>query len=178
MTRFQVHCTYLSVVVLFLSACFFHWLGLCLLQGSPQYISYRSYIFIYIFSGGLSHGGLIAANGGGDKFDWEPRSSSKHQIVWTVLRNCWLAGIIGACYFSQMRWPDGFLSSPSFPVMYIIIWCNLFTSPLVWGVVGHGLQSFDAKNLAHFLNYATHEPSTSISQEPGWGTKDRDVTSI
>ena len=50
--------------------------------------------------------------------------------------------------------------------------------PVSLGVVGHGLKSFDAKDLAHFLNYTTHEASTCITQEPGWGPKDRDVTSI
>ena len=45
-------------------------------------------------------------------------------------------------------------------------------------MVGHGLELFDAKNLAHYLNYKTHEASTSITQEPGWGPKDRDVISI
>ena len=50
--------------------------------------------------------------------------------------------------------------------------------PVSLGVVGHGLQLFDAKDLAHFLNYATYEASTSITQEPGWGPKDREVTSI
>ena len=50
--------------------------------------------------------------------------------------------------------------------------------PISLGVVGHSPQSFDAKDLAHFLNYATHEASTSITQEPGWGPRGRDVTSI
>ena len=39
-------------------------------------------------SRGLSHGDLIAANGGEDKVNWEPRPSYKHQIVWTVPGNC------------------------------------------------------------------------------------------
>ena len=59
--------------------------------------------------------------------------------------------------------------------MHIIIWCY-FSIHL--GVVGHGLQSFDAKDLAQFLNYTTGEASTSITQEPGQGPKDRDVASI
>ena len=46
------------------------------------------------------------------------------------------------------------------------------------GVVGHGLQLFDAKDLAQFLNYITSEASTSITQEPSQGPKDRDVTTI
>ena len=50
--------------------------------------------------------------------------------------------------------------------------------PISLGVVGHGPQLFDAKDLAQFLNYATSEASTPIAEEPGWGPKDRDVTSI
>ena len=48
---------------------------------SPQSIPYRSYINIHMLGGGLSHGGLIAANGGEDKVDWEPRPTSEHQVV-------------------------------------------------------------------------------------------------
>ena len=52
--------------------------------------------------------GLVATNGGEDKVDLEPRPSSKHQIVLTVLGNFGLDGIIDMCYFSQMRGPIGF----------------------------------------------------------------------
>ena len=45
-------------------------------------------------------------------------------------------------------------------------------------MVGHGLPSFDAKDLAHFLSHTTSEASTSITQDPGQGPEDRDVTSI
>ena len=51
----------------------------------------------------LSCGDLIAANSWEDEVDWEPRPSSKHQIMWTVPGNCGLCGIVGMCYFSQMR---------------------------------------------------------------------------
>ena len=121
-----------------------------------------------MLGGGLSHGGLTAANGGEDKVDWEPRPSSKHQIVWTVPSNCALGSITGVHYFSQMRWPVGFFV---FSQLHNHAHNHL-------GVVGHGLQSFDAKDLAQFLNSITAEASTSIAQEPGWGPKDRDVTSI
>ena len=76
---------------------------------------YRSYVHIHMLSRGLSHGGLIAANCGEDKVDWEPRPSSKHQIVWTVPSNCGLGGIIGMCYFSQMRWPVSFFVFSQLP---------------------------------------------------------------
>ena len=75
---FKFHGAYFSVAVLFLSACFSSQLGLHLPQGAPQLVSHRSHIHIHTPSRGLSYGGLIAANGGEDKVDWEPRSSSKH----------------------------------------------------------------------------------------------------
>ena len=76
---------------------------------------YGSYIHIHMLSGGLSHGGLIAANSGEDKVDWEPRLSSEHQIVGTVPGNCRSGGIIGMCYFSQMRWPVNFFVFSQLP---------------------------------------------------------------
>ena len=92
--------------------------------------------------GGLPHGGLIATNGGEDKADWEPRLSSKHQVVWTVPGNCRLGGIIGMHYFSQMRWPVSFLVFSQLPdcVHYHLVPCLYQLIHL--GVVGHGLQSF------------------------------------
>ena len=50
--------------------------------------------------------------------------------------------------------------------------------PIYLGVVGHGMQSFDTKDLAQFLNYTTGEASTSITYEPGGGPKVRYVASI
>ena len=128
---------------------------------------------------GLSHGGLIAANGGEEKFNWEPRPSSEHQIVWTVPSNCGLGGIIGMHYFNQMRWPVGFFVFSQLPNHAHNCLVRSLYQPISLGVVGNSLQLFDAKDLAHFLNYATHEASgASITQEPGQGPKDRDVTSI
>ena len=127
---------------------------------------------------GLSCGGLVTANGGEDKVDWEPRPSSEHQIVWTVPSNCRLGGIIGVCYFSQMRWPVSFFVFSQLPDHAHNHLVKSLYQPFSLKVVGHGPQSFDTKDLAHFLNYTTHEASTSITQEPGWGPKDRDVTSI
>ena len=50
-----------------------------------------------------SHGGLIAANGGENKVNQDPRLLSEHQIVWTIPSNCGLGGIIGVCYFSHSQ---------------------------------------------------------------------------
>ena len=101
---------------------------------------------------GLSHGGLIAANGGEDKVDWEPRSLSKHQIVWTISGNCGLGGIIGMHYFSQMRWPVSFFVFSQLPSHVHNCLMQSLYQPTGLGVVWCGLQSFYAKDLAHFLN--------------------------
>ena len=127
---------------------------------------------------GLSHGGLIGANDGEDKVNQEPRPMSKHQVVWTVPSNCGSGGIIGMHYFNQMRWPVGFFVFSQLPNHVHNHLVQSLYQPVSLGVVGCGLQSFDAKDLAQFLSYTTHEASTSITQEPGWGPEDRDVTSI
>ena len=64
---------------------------------------------------GLSCGGLVAANGGEDKVDRDPRPTSEHQVVWTVPSNCRLGGIIGVHYFSQMLWPVSFFVFSQLP---------------------------------------------------------------
>ena len=61
--------------------------------------------------------------------------------------------------------------------MHIIIWCDLY-QPISLGVVGHSPQSLDAKDLTQFLNDATGKASTLVTQEPGQGSKDRDIASI
>ena len=45
-------------------------------------------------------------------------------------------------------------------------------------MVGHGLQLLLAKDLAHFCDSTVHDINTSVTQEPGWGSKDGDVTLI
>ena len=121
---------------------------------------------------------FIAANVDKEKVDWEPRPTSKHQIVWTIPSYHGMGGIIGICYFSQMIWPVSFLIFSQLPDhAYNHLVHYLYQAIGLW-VVGHGPQSFDAKDLAHFLNHTTSEASTSITQEPGQGPKDRDVTSV
>ena len=103
---------------------------------------------------------------------------SKHQIVWTIPSYCRMSGIIDVCYFSQMRWPVSFLMFSQLPNhVYNHLVQSLYQTICLW-VVEHGPHSFDAKDLPHFLNHTTCEASTSITQEPGWGPKDRDVTSV
>ena len=107
--------------------------------------------------------GLIAANSGEDKVNWEPRLSSKHQIMWTVPSNCGLGGIVGMHYFSQMRWPVGFLVFSQLPDHVHNCVVQSLYQPVHLGVVGHGPQSFDTKDLAQFLNDATGKTSTSVT---------------
>ena len=131
-----------------------------------------------MFDRGLSSGGLAAANSGEEKVNQEPRPTSKHQIVWTTPSYCRMGGIIGVHYFSQMRWPVGFLIfSQLLDHAYNCLVQSLYQAIGLW-VIGHGLQSFDAKDLTHFLNHTTSEASTPIIQEPGQGPEDRDVTLV
>ena len=138
-------------------------IGLAPHAGCPQSVLYRSYVHVHMLSRGLYHGGLIAANGGEDKVDWEPRPLSKHQIVWTMRGNCGSCGIVGMCYFSQMIWPVGFFV---FSQLSAHVYNHLVQSlyqPICLGMVGCGPQSFDAKDLAQFLNYTTSKASTTIT---------------
>ena len=106
------------------------------------------------------------------------KSTGSLGLVWTVPGNCRMGGFIGMHYFSQMRWPAVFFvfSQLSDHVHNHLV--QSLYQPVSLEMVGHGLQLFDAKDLAHFLNYTTHKASTSITQEHDWGPRDRDVTSI
>ena len=102
-------------------------------------------------------GGLIAANSGEDKVNWEPRPLSKHHIVWTVPGNCGLGCIVGVHHFSQMKWPVSFFVFSQIPNHVHNCLVQSLYQPICLGVVGHRPQSFDAKDLAQFLNYTTGE---------------------
>ena len=54
---------------------------------------------------------------------------------------------------------------------------SLYQLVSLW-VVGHSLQSLNVKDLTQFLNNAAGKTSTSVTQEPGRGSKDRDIASI
>ena len=83
--------------------------------------------------------------------------------MWTVPGNCRSGGIIGMCYFSQMRWPVGFLVFSQLPNhMHNHLVQSLY-QPIHLVVVGHSPQSLDAKDLAQFLNNATSKASTSVT---------------
>ena len=67
------------------------------------------------------------------------------------------------CYFSQMGWPVGFFVFFQLPDHAHNCLVQSLYQPVCLGVVEHGLQSFDAKDLAQFLNYTTGEASVSIT---------------
>ena len=50
--------------------------------------------------------------------------------------------------------------------------------PICMGVIRCGLQLLDAEEFEHFIKNAAHEVPTPITQEPGQGPKDWDVTLI
>ena len=116
-----------------------------------------------MFGGGLSHGDLAATNGREVKVDWEPRSLSEHQIVWTVPSNCRTGGIIGVWYFSQMRWSVSFFIFSQLSNHLHNCLVQSLHQPISLGEVGHGPQSFYTKDLAHLLNHTTGEASTPIT---------------
>ena len=91
-------------------------------------------------------------------------------VDWVALQAC----TISASCPGQLA----FLSSPSFLIILIMVWCDLSTSPLVWGVVRHGPLFLHAEDLAQFVDDAPHKVSTSIIQESGQGPKEQDVTLI
>ena len=68
---------------------------------------------------------------------------------------------------------SAFLSSPSFPIICIMIWCDLSTNPFICGWYGMVCNFFMPRNL-HISSTMLHP----ITQEPGWGSEDWDVTLI
>ena len=70
-------------------------------------------------------------------------------------------------YFSQMRWPVSFFVFSQLPDHAHNCLVQSLYQTISLGVVGHGLQSFDAKDLAHFLNYTTCEASTVLDHNLG-----------
>ena len=89
-----------------------------------------------------------------------------------------VGGIVGVHYLSQVSWPVSLfvftrLSNHSH---YGLV--PSLHQPISLWVVRHGLQLLHAKNLAHFIDNTAYKVSTPVTQEPGWGSKDWDVTLI
>ena len=85
-TGFQIHGTYFSVIVPFLSLGFCHWLGLSFLESGLQSVMNSSHIFIHTVGRGASHGDLRAPKGREVKVNWEPWPVSKHNVDYTPLQ--------------------------------------------------------------------------------------------
>ena len=81
-------------------------------------------------------------------------------------------------YLSQVSWPVGFFVFAQLPNHSHYSLEQYLHQPISLWVVGHGLQLLHAKNPAHFVDYSADEVSTSVTQEPGRGSKDQDVTLI
>ena len=116
----------------------------------------QSYVHVHSPGKGLSYGGLIAANSGEDKVEWEP-------IMWTVPSNCRLGSIVGMHYFSQMRWPVSFLVCHQLPNHAHNCLVHCLYQPICLWVVGCSPQSLDTKDLAQFLNDATGKAGISLT---------------
>ena len=91
--------------------------------------------------------------------------------MWTVPSHGRAVGIVGVHYLSQVSWPVGFFVFAQLPdhSHYSLVQSH---QPISLWVVGHGLQLLHAEDLAHLIDYTTHEISTSVTQEPGWRSKD------
>ena len=137
-----------------------------------------SHILIHMFGGGLSCGGLCAPKGGEVKVNWEPRPSSKHEIMWTIPGHGRAGGIVDMHYLSQVSWPVGLFVFAQLPDHSHYGLVQSLHQPISLWVVRCGVQFLHAKELAHFIDDTAHNVSTSVTQEPGWGPEYQDVTLI
>ena len=98
--------------------------------------------------------------------------------MWTVSYHSGSGGIVGMHYFSQMFWPVSLFVFTQLPnhLHYGLMW--FLHQPVCLWVVWHGPQFPHTEEFTHFVNDTAHEVSTPITQEPGWGPKDQDLTLI
>ena len=98
--------------------------------------------------------------------------------MWTIPNHGGSVCIVGLHYFSQVSWPLSFFvfSQLTDQSHYGLMWS--LHQPIHLWVVQHGPQFPHAEKHTHFINDAAHKVSTPISQEPGWGPEDWDVTLI
>ena len=122
-----------------------------------------------MFGRGLSHGGLCTPEGGEVKVDWEPRPSSKHQLMWTIPGHSRVGGIVGVHLFSQVPWPVGLFVFAQLPNHSHYGLVQSLHQPVSLQVVWHGPQFRHTKDLAHLVNDTANKVSTSVNQGPGWG---------
>ena len=99
--------------------------------------------------------------------------------MWTILcHHGRLGDIVDTHYFSQMSWPVSLFIFPQLPNHLHNGLMRPFHQPIHLGVVRHGSQLLHAEEFTYLINDAAHKVCTPITQEPGWGTKDWDVTLI
>ena len=81
-------------------------------------------------------------------------------------------GIVGMDYFSQVSQSVGLFVFSGLPNHSHYSLVQSLHQPISLWMVGHGPQLLHTKDLAHFIDYTVHEVSTSVTQEPGQGSKD------
>ena len=99
--------------------------------------------------------------------------------MWILPCHGGLGCIVGMHYFSQMSWPVTLFVLSQLPNHSHngLMWP--LHQPICLGVDKvHGLQFSHAKEVTHLIHDAAHKVSTLITQEPGQGPKDWDVTLI
>ena len=98
--------------------------------------------------------------------------------MWTIPSHSRLGGIVGMHYLSQVSWPVSLFVLSQLPDHSHYGLVRPLHQPISLGVVRCGLQFLHAEDLAHFINDTAHLVSTTITQEPGQGPEDQDVTLI
>ena len=98
--------------------------------------------------------------------------------MWTIHHHSRSGGIIGMHYFSQMSRPVSLFVVTKLPdhLHNSLMWS--LHQPIHLGVVWHGLQFPHTEEFTHLINDTAHGDSTLITQEPGQGLDDWDVTLI
>ena len=86
--------------------------------------------------------------------------------------------IVGMHYLSQVSWPVSLFVFTQLPDHSHYSLVQSLHQPISLQVVKHDWQFIHAEDLAHFVNNTTDKVSTNVTQEPGWGSKDQDVTLI
>ena len=98
--------------------------------------------------------------------------------MWTVPSHGRVGGIVGVHYFRQVSWPVSFFVFTQLPDNSHYSLVQSLHQPISLWVVGHGLQLLYAEDHVHLVDYTALEVSTSITQKPGQGSKDQNVTLV
>ena len=98
--------------------------------------------------------------------------------MWTLPNHGRSGGIVGIHYFSQISWPVSLFVLSQLPDHWHngLMWP--LHQPIHLGMVRHGPQFPHTEEVTHLVNDAAHKVNTPITQEPGQGPRDQDVTLI